>query len=174
MEKTGRKNAAGAWIHEQFVSRIVSAGMLFMAVMGCALGFTVRELPIFDGAAGSPASWVATGAVMILAFGLFYAYCRRVEATWGRGLKAERRIGDLIEYAVTRRGCAVAHDVKEALGGRGNVDHVVMTPAGIWVVETKSHRLSKRRFPRALRQVAENASRVRRIWRRPSRFAVRS
>ena len=37
-----------------------------------------------------------------------------------------------------------------------------MTPAGIWVVETKSHRLSKRRFPRALRQVAENASRVRR------------
>ena len=48
------------------------------------------------------------------------------------------------------------------MGGRGNVDHVVMTPAGIWVVETKSHRLSKRRFPRALRQVAENASRVRR------------
>ena len=48
------------------------------------------------------------------------------------------------------------------MGGEGNVDHVVMTPAGIWVVETKSHRLSKRRFPRALRQVAENASRVRR------------
>ena len=63
---------------------------------------------------------------------------------------------------MTRRSCAVAHDVREALGGWGNVDHVVMTPAGIWVVETKSHRLSKRRFPRALRQVAENASRVRR------------
>ena len=164
MEKTGRKNAAGAWIHEQFVSRIASAGMLFMAVMGCALGFTVRELPIFDGAAGSPASWVATGAVMILAFGLFYAYGRRLNATWGRGLKAERRIGDLIEYAVTRHSCAVAHDVKEALGGRGkgNVDHVVMTPAGIWVVETKSGWLSKRRFRQARRQVAENASRVRR------------
>ena len=87
MEKTGRKNAAGAWIHEQFVSRIASAGMLFMAVMGCALGFTVRELPIFDGAAGSLASWVATGA-MILAFGLFYAYGRRLNATWGRGLEA--------------------------------------------------------------------------------------
>ena len=108
-----------------------------------------------------PGAPVATG-VMVLAFGLFYAYCRRVEATWGRGLKAERRIGDLIDHAVAQRGCAFAHDVKEALGGRGNVDHVVMTPAGIWVVETKSDRLSKRRFPRALRQVAENASRVRR------------
>ena len=160
MEKTGRKNAAGGWVREQFLSRIASAGMLFMAVVGCALGFSVRGLPVFDGPAGSSASWVVTGA-MILAFGLFYAYGRRINATWGRGLEAERRIGDLIEHAVAQRGCAVAHDVKEALGGRGNVDHVVMTPAGIWVVETKSGWLSKRRFRRALRQVAENVGRVR-------------
>ena len=52
---------------------------------------------------------------------VFYAYCRRVDATWGRGLEAERQIGDLIEHAVAQRGCAFAHDVKEALGGRGNV-----------------------------------------------------
>ena len=25
--------------------------------------------------------------------------------------------------------------MKEALGGSGNVDHVVLTPAGVWVVE---------------------------------------
>ena len=161
MEKTGRKNAAGGWVREQLLSRIASAGMLFMAVVFCALGFMVGGLPIFDGAVGGLASWLATAAT-ILAFGLYYAYGRRLNATWGRGLEAERQIGDLIEYAVTRRSCAVAHDVREALGGEGNVDHVVMTPAGIWVVETKSHRLSKRRFPRALRQVAENASRVRR------------
>ena len=37
-----------------------------------------------------------------------------------------------------------------------------MTPAGIWVVETKSGWQSKRRFPRALGQVAENVRRVRR------------
>ena len=128
--------------------------------MGCALGFVVRGLPVFDGPAGRIASWVATG-VMFLAFGVLYAYCRRVEATWGRGLEAERQIGDLIDHAVAQRGCAVAHDVKEALGGRGNVDHVVMTPAGIWVVETKSDWLSKRRFRPALRQVAENVGRVR-------------
>lgn len=71
-------------------------------------------------------------------------------------------MGDLIDHAVAQRGCAFAHDVKEALGGPGNVDHIVMTPAGIWVVETKSDWLSKERFPRALRQVAENVRRVRR------------
>jgi len=127
--------------------------MLGMAAMGCAFGFVVRGLPVLDGPAVRSASWVATG-VMFLALGVLYAYCRGVEATWGRGLEEERQIGDLIDHAV-------AHDVKEALGGRGNVDHVVMTPAGIWVVETKSDWLSKRRFRPALRQVAENVGRVR-------------
>ena len=48
-----------------------------------------------------------------------------------------------------------------ALGGRGNVDHVVMTPAGVWVVETKAAWLSKSKFRPALRQAAKNAQRVR-------------
>ena len=71
-----------------------------------------------------------------------------------RRVGAERRVGDLIEHAVVETGCAFAHDVKEALGGSGNVDHVVMTPAGVWVVETKAHWLSTRRFPAALAQAA--------------------
>ena len=78
-------------------------------------------------------------------------------------LKAERLVGDLIDHAIARPGCAVAHDVMEALDGSGgNVDHVVMTPKGIWVVETKSGWLDKRRFPEALGQVAKNTRRVRR------------
>ena len=161
METTGRKNAAGGWLRGEFFRRIASAGMIFMAVTGFALGFLVRGLPQFDGAPGGLATWMAPG-VMVAALGIFYAYCRRVDTTWGRGLEAERQVGDLIEHAVAQRGCAFAHDVKEALGGRGNVDHVVMTPAGVWVVETKAGWLSKRKFPAALRQVAENVDRVRR------------
>ena len=160
METTGRKNAAGGWLRGEFLLRIASAAMLFMAVVGFALGFLIRALPQVDGAVAGLATWVAPG-VMVAALGIFYAYCRRVDATWGRGLAAERQVGDLIEHAVAQRGCAFAHDVKEALGGRGNVDHVVMTPAGVWVVETKSAWLSKRRFPAALRQVAANVERVR-------------
>lgn len=160
METTGRKNAAGGWLRGEFLQRIASAGMLFMAVMGFAVGFLVRGLPQFDETAGGLASWVVLG-VMVISFGVFYAYCRLADATWGRGLNAERQVADLIEHAVAQRGCAFAHDVKEALGGRGNVDHVVMTPDGIWVVETKSAWLSKWKFSHALRQVARNARRVR-------------
>ena len=161
METTGRKNAAGDWLRGEFIWRIASAGMFWMGVVGIVLGFMIGRLPVFDGSAGSRVSWVLVG-LMILAFVALYVYCRRVGATWGRGLQAERQVGDLIEHAVAQRGCAFAHDVKGALAGRGNVDHVVMTPAGIWVVETKSGWLSKRRFRPALRQVAENVRRVRR------------
>ena len=120
----------------------------------------VRGLPVFDGLAGTLASWVATGAT-VLALGFFYVYCRRVDASWGVGLAAEQQIGDFIDHAVAQRGCAVAHDVKEALDGRGNVDHVVMTPAGIWVVETKSGWPGKKWLPSALGQVRKNVRRVR-------------
>ena len=161
MEKTRRKNAAGAWIRERFLVRILTANGLFMAVVGCGLGLMIGALPVFDGLAGSPALWLVVPVALILAFGIYYAYCERVGASWLPGLKSEQQIGDLIGHAVTQRGCAFAHDVKEALGGPGNVDHVVMTPAGIWVVETKAHRVPKSRFPAALRQVALNVGRVR-------------
>ena len=62
---------------------------------------------------------------------------------------------------MVRHVCAFTQDVKEALGQRGNVDHVVMTPAGIWVVDTKTAWLSQPQFRPALRQVAENTRRVR-------------
>ena len=57
--------------------------------------------------------------------------------------------------------------MQEALGGSGNVDHVVMTPTGVWVVETEAHWLSPRRFPAALGQAANNARRVRRHLKTP-------
>ena len=161
MKTTGKKNAAGGWLLGEAIWRVTSAAMLSMAAAGFAMGFMVRGLPLFDGLAGVGASWALLGA-MVLVLGGLYAYWLRVDATWVRGLQAERQVGDLIDHAVAQRGCAFAHDVKEALGGRGNVDHVVMTPAGVWVVETKAGWLNKRRFPPALRQAAENAERVRR------------
>ena len=128
MKTTGKKNAAGGWLLGEAIWRVTSATMLSMAVVGFALGFMVRGLPLFDGLAGDGASWALLGA-MVLVLGGLYAYWLRVDATWVRGMMAERQVGDLIDHAVAPRGCAFAHDVKEALGGRGNVDHVVMTPA---------------------------------------------
>ena len=160
MEQKGRKNAAGDWLRGELISRIAVVGMILMGYAGFAVGFAVRGIPAFEGPAGSLASLIVMAAVVLTIVG-FWLYLRWTDATWLRGLRAEQQIGDLIEHALAGPGCAFAHDVKEALSGSGNVDHVVTTPAGIWVVETKSGWLSKRRFPQALRQVAENVRRVR-------------
>ena len=57
METTGRKNAAGGWLRGEFLLRIASAAMLFMAVVGFALGFLIRGLPQVDGAVAGLATW---------------------------------------------------------------------------------------------------------------------
>ena len=161
MEARGLKNVAGDWLRGKAIDRTVSAAMMLMAVTGFGLGFGVRGFPVFDGDVGV---FAAAGAIVaaVLAFAAFYEYCRRTDSRWARGFRAERHVGDLIEQALTKPGCAFAHDVKEALDGSGNVDHVVMTPAAIWVVETKSGWVDRRQFSKVLHQVAGNVRRVRR------------
>ena len=166
MQGTGRKNAAGNWLRWEMLRRVFSVSMLAMAGFGFGLGFMVRGLPVLDALDRTIAAWGMV-AVMVLGYGALYRFAGRIESTWRVGWDAERRVGDLIEHAVVETGCAFAHDVREALAGSGNVDHVVMTPAGVWVVETKAHWLSTRRFPAALAQAAKNARRVRRHLRTP-------
>ena len=162
MEETGRKNTAGGWLRREILGRVTSAGMLVMVITGFMVGFLIRGLPMLDVLDRNLAAWGMLGVVSLVC-GALYLFIGRVESTtgtWNRGWEAERRVGDLIEHAVVQPGCAFAHDVKEAIGGSGNIDHVVMIPLGVWVVETKSGWLSKRRFPKALRQAAGNARRV--------------
>ena len=160
-KSTRRKNAAGGWLRGQVLKRFVLSAIIVAGAMGAALGCFIGVLVTLGGLAVIPV-WLGTLGVAVLAVVGCSWYVSRVEASWGRGLEAERQIGDFIELAVVKSGCAFAHDVKEGLGGPGNVDHVVMTPVGIWVVETKARRVSKQRFPSALSQVAENVRRVRR------------
>ena len=166
----GRKNSPGNWLQGEILDRGASAAMIVMVFAGFGVGFAIRGLELFDGEVGI--RWSAAFLVAVfLSFGIFYLILRRIDATWIRGLRAERLVGDLVEHALSRPGCAFAHDVKESLGGSGNVDHVVMTPSAVWVVETKSTWQGKRRFQPALRQVAESVRRVRRHLDSP--FPVR-
>jgi Nuclease-related domain len=52
-----------------------------------------------------------------------------------RGARAEEQVGRLLED-LPRERWEVIHD---ATLGRGNVDHIVLGPAGVFTVETKSH-----------------------------------
>jgi len=166
MRGTGRKNAAGNWLRWKVFRDVLSVSALVAACSGFGSGFILRGLPILDALDGMTAVLVVV-AVMALVIGAVYWFGRRLDSTWLAGLDAERRVGDLIDHALVERGCAFAHDVQKPLDGSGNIDHVVMTPAGIWVVETKARRLSKCRFPAALGQAANNARRVRRYLKTP-------
>ncbi|HEX4434453.1 MAG TPA: nuclease-related domain-containing protein [Acidimicrobiales bacterium] len=57
---------------------------------------------------------------------------------WGRGADGEERVGHWLDRAVGGRG-VVLHD-RALPQGRANIDHLVVTPSGVWVVDTKHFR----------------------------------
>ena len=164
MDPRHTKNPSGAWLQRMLSERNEGALATLMVATGFLMGFLLRGLPTMDGFMRAFPIWAvaACGAVLIGTFlAVVLAYVRRTQATWGAGWAAERRVGDRIEHALVRPDCAFAHDVREVLGGGGNVDHVVLTPAGVWVVETKASWLEPERFQKALQQAARNAQRLR-------------
>src|SRR4051812_3538686 len=54
---------------------------------------------------------------------------------WSRGKQGEQEVGALLE-SLAGSGWRVLHDISF---GHGNIDHVLIGPAGIFTVETKSH-----------------------------------
>lgn len=153
---TGRKNPSGHWLRLQLMQRRQKAGMLTMLFPGILMGFALRDIP---GAEKLNTVVMFLAAVLVVC-GL-WLYLKRLDATWFRGLEAERRVGDHIEHAVVKAECAYAHDVKEAVRASGNIDHVVVTPAGVWVVETKAGWLKKSKYRDALAQAAYSTELVR-------------
>ncbi|HEY0392845.1 MAG TPA: nuclease-related domain-containing protein [Solirubrobacterales bacterium] len=55
---------------------------------------------------------------------------------WLQGAQGEEHVGEILD-GLANRGWHVTHDVSL---GRGNIDHVLVGPAGIFAIETKSNR----------------------------------
>jgi Nuclease-related domain len=55
---------------------------------------------------------------------------------WGRGAAGEELVGEALD-GLRECGWFALHDVQL---DRGNIDHVLIGPAGIFTIETKSHR----------------------------------
>ena len=55
---------------------------------------------------------------------------------WGRGAAGEELVGEALD-GLRERGWFALHDVQL---DHGNIDHVLVGPAGIFTIETKSHR----------------------------------
>ncbi len=76
-----------------------------------------------------------------------------------RGIDAEYRVGQVVDYALVPRNCAVAHGVVD-IAAEGDIDHLVATPQALWVVETKVRAVPKKQFPAVLDRIARNVHAV--------------
>jgi len=61
---------------------------------------------------------------------------KRDYGAWAQGAEGEELVGEILE-GLTADGWQVIHDVAF---GKGNIDHIVVGPGGLFTVETKSRR----------------------------------
>jgi len=101
-----------------YVAALLVAGAVALA----AFGFGSLEFLLVEGVVIAALSLIDRVAVP------------RVER-WSQGARGEEDVGRALE--ALGDGWAVFHDIDT---GRGNIDHVVIGPAGLFTVETKSRR----------------------------------
>jgi hypothetical protein len=63
---------------------------------------------------------------------------RRATRSWERGARGERRVGKRLDR-LAQDGVVVLHDRRRP-GTRANIDHIVVSPRGVWVIDTKNYR----------------------------------
>jgi Nuclease-related domain len=124
-----RKRTAGPHAYSQ--ARALSLRML--ALGGAALSLLLLAWLVL-GLSGWPPSALALAAIATLIIA-----DRRADPAFGRwlrGAEGEKQVGAIFD-GFTAQGWHVTHDV---CLGRGNIDHVLVGPGGIFAVETKAHR----------------------------------
>lgn len=64
-------------------------------------------------------------------------------SAWAQGAAGEERVGQVLDR-LARRGLRVLHD-RRVPGSRANIDHLVVTPSAVWVVDAKRYKGRPRR-----------------------------
>lgn len=157
------KRNPGEWLRRRLFGRIMDAAFLATLASGWFCGALAASLGM------GLAPWLGTGLVIAFVLlpgaALLGTAVYQLAKGWqlpdmGKGAHAEETVGQAIEYALTRERRAVAHHV-EGIARVGDIDHLVVTPRGLWVIETKHGRVPSSRFPEVLRRIARNVAAVR-------------
>lgn len=157
------KRIPGGWLRHRLLDRVVQVALLGMAGMGWLLGAGL-VLWATRGPGQSVPEWMVWSMLLPGAGFLLAGLCKAKRgwrlADMRKGASAEERVGQVIEYALTSDRCAVAHHVED-IARIGDIDHLVATRRGLWVIETKHGRVPKREFRETLRRIALNVTGVR-------------
>jgi Nuclease-related domain len=126
-EVSARPHEAGAYVqaHADKLRR-----RLLLIVLG-ALAVVVAAF-LFLGGHRSTLIFVGLGALVVI--GLATKLIEPVAERWERGARGERKVGAVLDGLGPRW-----HALHDIYLGRGNIDHVLVGPAGVFTVETKSH-----------------------------------
>ncbi len=118
-----------------------AAGFLLPRIISAAMSSILTSLA--PDSSGLPAwsfmpalSWTL-GIAMALAAVVGLARPSPSESAWQKGASGERRVGRALD-ALAKQGVQVLHDVAMP-GSRANIDHVAVTPSGVFTIETKTH-----------------------------------
>ena len=152
----------GEWVRRQTLIRAMYCLALGSGCIGFATGLLFDSLLMLflDQEWEFPLSVAVMPAAMALIPWLWRELDRGYIAVWLKDADAERHIGQVIEYALAVPHCAAAHSVTGLTAG-GDIDHLVATPAGLRVVETKAGRVPPKRFRPVLARMALHAKAVR-------------
>jgi hypothetical protein len=85
----------------------------------------------------SPGLRAGIGGVLALAATIGLLRPSRSEEAWRKGASAETRVGRILD-SLGREGVRVIHDRKMP-ASRANIDHVAVTPAGVFTIDTKNY-----------------------------------
>lgn len=112
-------------------SQVRAIGNRALTTVGLAVLALIVGL--WRGLSGLPLTLLAL-AVIVTVIAVERRYAPRAER-WRRGADGEREVGRVLA-GLESEGWLALHDVSL---GRGNVDHVLVGPGGIFAIETKSH-----------------------------------
>jgi hypothetical protein len=125
-DPTGRTAGqyARATVRRLRLRTLVALGVLAVATALLGRTFGLRDV-----------RFLASELALLVSIFVISRYVLPLVERRDRGAAGEEHVGALLEK-LAQRGWHVIHD---ASLGRGNVDHILIGPAGVFTVETKSH-----------------------------------
>ena len=149
------RRSPGNWLLKRIVGRSLWGVIVVAGLVGMVVGVTLQKwLPNW-----AMFAWYAAWVLTLIWVGTFFLGRWRIQ-NMEKGLFAERSVGQAIDFAIAAPGCAAAHNVM-SIAKDGDIDHLVITPARIWVVETKADRVPPKEFSKSLRKIDRNVKAVR-------------
>lgn len=156
----------GQSVDDAIQDLVLDSGLgYFMAGVAFVLIALIDWINYLSPSSRSP--WLATTMALGYAvfFGLRLPGLRRKVQAMKQGRDGERAVGQYLETTFHPKGYRVFHDIKT---DRANVDHVVISPQGIYLIETKTYSKPAKGKPR----VHFDGQQIRIMDRKPSSDCV--